>query len=390
MEDIVILGSTGSIGTQACDVARLHKIRVRGLTGHTNTRLLEKQAREFHPDCVCVSDEQFYGDLKQRLADTDIRVLSGMEGLCEVASLHSAHTVLNALVGMDGLLPTLSAVEMGKKVALANKETLVAGGELVMHAARENGAEVLPVDSEHSAIFQCLQGNTINRVRRLILTASGGPFYGYTPDDLRRVTLEDALRHPNWSMGAKVSIDSATLMNKGLELIEAVRLFDVAPDQVDVVIHRESIVHSMVEYEDGAVMAQLGTPDMRLPIQYALLYPQRLPSPAEPLSLTQCASLTFAQPDEGTFSCLPVCREAVRKGGTAPAFVNGANEAAVALFREGQIGFSRIGELVSGALEKILQEGVQPLTSVSDVLQADAAAREYVYSRTEHSLNGKG
>lgn len=377
MKSIVILGSTGSIGTQTLDVCRMHGFGVKALSASTNTAQLEKQAREFNPEYVCVYSESSYSDMKQRLADTEIKVLCGMEGLCELARL-DCDIVVNSVVGMVGLLPTLEAAKAGNDIALANKETLVAGGKLVTDCVKEHGVKLLPIDSEHSAIFQCLMGAADNRPEKILLTASGGPFYGKNTEELRGVTVEQALKHPNWSMGAKITIDSATLMNKGLELIEAVRLFDVRPEQVEIVVHRQSIIHSAVEFEDGAVIAQLGTADMRIPIQLALTYPRRLPSPAKKLSLFDVGQLTFSKPDPETFTCLGAAKRAISMEGNAPCAVNSANEAAVALFLAGKIGFLDIGEAVSGALESVK---FIPEPTLQEILDTKAAAEEYVAAK---------
>ena len=379
MKRISILGSTGSIGTQALDVARASGFPVAGLAANRSVSALERQAREFRPSTVCIYDEKLYKALKENLFDTGIRVVAGMEGLCEVAALSEADITLNAVVGMIGLRPTLAALRAGKDIALANKETLVTGGELVMREAAERDVKILPVDSEHSAIFQALQGGNQKQVQGIILTASGGPFYGWTREALARVTPEEALRHPNWEMGAKITIDSATLMNKGLELIEAVRLFGVAPEEVQIVVHRESILHSAVEYADGAVIAQLGVPDMRLPIQYALTWPERYPCPVKRLRLTDYGRLTFQEADEETFVCLKACKEAIRRGGLYPTAVNGANEQAVALFLEKKISVPEIGTLVSEALDTEL-----PMGAVTEqaIFAADRQAREEVLKKT--------
>lgn len=377
MKSIVILGSTGSIGTQTLDVCRMHGFGVKALSASTNTAQLEKQSREFKPEYVCVYSESSYSDMKQRLADTEIKVLCGMEGLCELARL-DCDIVVNSVVGMVGLLPTLEAAKAGNDIALANKETLVAGGKLVTDCVKEHGVKLLPIDSEHSAIFQCLMGAGENRPEKILLTASGGPFYGKNTEELRGVTVEQALKHPNWSMGAKITIDSATLMNKGLELIEAVRLFDVRPEQVEIVVHRQSIIHSAVEFEDGAVIAQLGTADMRIPIQLALTYPRRLPSPAKKLSLFDVGQLTFSKPDPETFTCLGAAKRAISMEGNAPCAVNSANEAAVALFLAGKIGFLDIGEAVSGALESVK---FIPEPTLQEILDTKAAAEEYVAAK---------
>ena len=377
MKNIVILGSTGSIGTQTLDVCRMHRFGVRALSAGSNTELLEKQAREFHPEYVCIFNENAFSDMKQRLSDTNVKVLCGMEGLCELARL-DCDIVVNSVVGMVGLVPTLEAAKAGNDIALANKETLVAGGRLVTDCIKQNNVQLLPIDSEHSAIFQCLIGAGENRPSKILLTASGGPFYGKTRDDLRKVTVEQALKHPNWSMGAKITIDSATLMNKGLELIEAVRLFDVRPEQVEIVVHRQSIIHSAVEFEDGAVIAQLGSADMRIPIQLALTYPERLPSPAKKLSLFDVGQLTFGRADEGTFTCLAAAKKAISLEGNAPCIVNSANEAAVALFLDRKIKFLDIGDVVNGALETV-KFIAQP--TLEDILDTRRAAEEYVAAR---------
>ena len=374
MKRLIILGSTGSIGVQALEVAERNGYRVTALAAGKNTRLLEKQARKFKPDIVAVSDESAAQDLKIRLQDTDIKVLVGQDGVCAAAQ-YEGDIVLNAIVGIAGLRPTLAAIDAGKTIALANKETLVAGGEIVNRKLKETGVKLLPVDSEHSAIFQSLQGAPHGSVKKILLTASGGPFYGKTKKDLESVTVKDALNHPNWSMGAKITVDSATLMNKGLEVIEAVRLFDVAPDDIEVLVHRQSIVHSGIELSDGAVIAQLGTPDMRLPIQYALTYPERADFAFEHLSLADIGSLTFARPDTDTFRCLPICIEAVKRGGLAPAAVNGANEEAVALFLAGKIKFLQIAEMAQKALDLVNNKREY---TIEDVFEADKAARELI------------
>ena len=371
---ISILGSTGSIGRQSLDVIAACGMRAAALTANRSVRELEEQARRFQPELAVLMEEDAAADLKVRLADTGVRVAAGMEGLLEAASLPGADTVLTAVVGMVGLRPTLAAIREGKRIALANKETLVCGGELVMDGAAAHGAEVVPVDSEHSALFQCLQGcRDRGEVRRLILTASGGPFFGYSRQALERVTLEQALRHPNWSMGAKITVDSATLMNKGLEYIEAMRLYAMPCDKISIVVHRESIVHSLVEYCDNAMLAQMGTADMRLPIQYALTWPARTDAVAGSLDLLSCPPLTFAQPDLDAFPCLRLAMDAARTGGTATAVLNGANEAAVGLFLEGKIRFMDIPAMVERALSRV--KSVQTPT-LEDILAADAAARE--------------
>lgn len=375
---ISVLGSTGSIGEQALDVARLHGYRINALTAARNVDIIEKQAREFRPAKVAMADEAAANELKIRLADTDIKVLSGVEGVCECAADNSDAIVLNSIVGMAGLQPTLAAIDLGCKIALANKETLVAGGQLVMNLAKQKNVDILPVDSEHSAIFQALQGmNDKKELKRIILTASGGPFFGKTKDELKNATVENALKHPNWSMGAKITIDSATMMNKGLELIEAVWLFDVAPKDVDIVVHRQSIIHSLIEYVDNSVIAQLGVPDMRIPIQYALTYPERFVSPVRQLRLEEWKTLTFDEPDYETFECINICRNAIEKGGLCTAVVNSANEKANELFRAGRIGFLDIARIVGKAFENSPKISEYTL---SDVLETDKWAREFVLS----------
>lgn len=376
-----LLGSTGSIGTQALDVARCLGIRVEALAARRNIALLEQQIREFKPSVAAVMDETAAAELRIKVSDLPVKVLSGMDGFREAAALDSCDTVLNSVVGMVGLIPTLTAIEAGKRLALANKETLVAGGRLVMDTAARCGVDILPVDSEHSAIFQSLQGSPGDHaVRKIILTASGGPFFGMTKEQLATVKKEQALKHPNWDMGQKITIDSATLMNKGLEVIEAAWLFGRTVDEIEVVVHRQSIIHSAVEYTDGSVIAQLGLPDMRIPIQYAITWPDRAPSPAKPLSLTEIGQLTFAQPDTENFRCLEICRQAMRLGGLCPCAANGANEAAVDLFLHDRISFPRIAELVGEAMER---QSVTPDYTLEDVLAADAAARQYVYDRVK-------
>ena len=375
---ISILGSTGSIGRQSLDVIAACGMEAAALTANSNAARMEEQVRQFKPELAVMMDERAAADLRIRLADTPVRVASGMEGLLEAAELPSADTVLTAVVGMIGLRPTMAAIREGKRIALANKETLVCAGQLVMEEARDFGAEILPVDSEHSALFQSLQGcRDRGEVRRLILTCSGGPFFGKTRTELQGVTRKDALQHPNWSMGAKITVDSATLMNKGLEFIEAMHLYQMPPEKISIVVHRESIIHSLVEYCDNAMIAQLGTPDMRLPIQYALTWPERVAGPATPLDLCSCGPLTFARPDTETFQCLALALEAAKTGGTAGAILNGANEAAVALFLESKIGFLDIADRVRRAMEQVK---VIADPSMTQVLEADAAAREAVLS----------
>ncbi len=374
-----ILGSTGSIGTQAIDVAKKLNMNVCALTANSNVKLMEEQVRLLKPQLAVMYDEASANELKTAIADTDTKVLSGMEGLLQAASIEQADTVLNSLVGMIGLLPTLTAAKAKKNIALANKETLVAGGDLVMRTVKENGVKLLPVDSEHSAIFQCLQAcPKESLLKKLILTASGGPFFGKREEELKNVTVAEALNHPNWSMGAKITIDSASMMNKGLEIIEARWLFDVDVDNIDVVVHRQSIVHSLIEFVDNSVLAQLGLADMRIPIQYALTYPDRVPSPVKQLNLWEIGTLTFDKPDYDTFKCLNACKEALRIGGTAPAIANGANEAANELFRNNKIKFLQIGQLVQESLKAVKS---CPINTVEDVLSADKAARDFVLSK---------
>lgn len=372
---LIILGSTGTIGVQALEVAQQHGMPVRALAAGRNVQRMEAQIRAFRPEIAVLHDETAAADLRTRVADLPVRVLAGTDGVMEAAS-SDCGIVLNAIVGIAGLRPTLAAIEAGHPVALANKETLVAGGALVMQAAQARGVPILPVDSEHSAIFQCLQAAPPNRaLRKLILTASGGPFFGRTAAELADITPAQALRHPNWSMGAKITIDSATMMNKGLEVIEATWLFGVPEDRVDVVVHRESIIHSMIEFDDYAVLAQLGVPDMKIPIQYALTYPNRYACPTQPLDLASYGKLTFFPPDDATFRGLPLCRDAIRRGGLCPAALNGANEAAVALFLAGRLRFPQIAEL---AAEAMAHQPAGAADSVAHILEADAAAREYV------------
>ena len=370
---ISLLGSTGSIGRQSLEVIAACGMTVASLTANRDVARMEAQCRQFRPRLAVMMDPAAAADLRTRLADTSIRVASGPEGLVEAATLEEADTVLTAVVGMVGLVPTLAAVRQGKRIALANKETLVCAGELVMNGADQYGAEIVPVDSEHSAIFQCLQGSRDRgEVKRLILTASGGPFWGWDKEAIASATVEQALKHPNWSMGAKITVDSATLMNKGLEFIEAMRLYRMPPEKISIVVHRESIIHSLVEYCDNAVLAQLGVPDMRLPIQYALTWPARTEAVAKPLDLLTCPPLTFHAPDYEAFPCLSLALEAAKTGGTATAILNGANEAAVGLFLAGQISFGEIAKRVERALSQV---PVVQTPALEDVLEADKAAR---------------
>ncbi len=370
---ISLLGSTGSIGRQTLEVCDALGLPVLALTANRNAALLEKQCRKYRPRLAVCMDPAAAGELKVKLADTAVRVLSGMDGLMEAATLDGADTVVTAVMGMVGLRPTLAAIRARKRIALANKETLVCAGELVMRTARECGAQIVPVDSEHSAIFQCLQGSRDRgEVKRLILTASGGPFFGKKREEMAQMTVKDALNHPNWSMGAKITVDSATMMNKGLEVIEAMRLYSLPLEKISVVIHRESIIHSLVEYCDNAILAQLGQPDMRLPIQYALTWPGRLPGPARELDLLQCPPLTFQAPDLENFPCLKLAMEAARTGGTATAILNGANEVAVEAFLHGKIGFLSIFDRVLLSLKRV---SVVQEPTLEDILAADAEAR---------------
>ena len=374
MKSLVILGSTGSIGTQALEVCRRDGYKVVALAAGSNVELLEAQAREFNVKAVAVFNEEKANELKIKLADTDVKVLSGVEGVCAVAEME-ADIALNSIVGIAGLRPTLAAIQSGKDIALANKETLVTGGDIVNRKAREKGVKILPVDSEHSAIFQSLQGAPKGSLKKILLTASGGPFFGKTRNDLENVTVKEALAHPNWSMGAKITIDSATLMNKGLEVIEAVHLFGVSANDIEVLVHRQSILHSAVELSDGAVIGQLGTPDMRLPIQYALTYPERSNYAFEKLSLSDIGTLTFQKPDTETFRCLPLCISAINEGGLRPTAVNGANEEAVRLFLEGKIKFLQIADLVEKAAYSV--ENKKDF-NLEDILYTDKAARQAV------------
>lgn len=377
---VSILGSTGSIGTQSLEVCEKHGLRVAALAAHSSVEALEQQIRKYKPSYACIYNEDKYSDLKSRIGDMNVRLLTGMDGLCTLASLDEADIILNSVVGMVGLLPTLTAISAGKDIALANKETLVAGGELVMKAAADRGVRIYPVDSEHSAIFQCLQGNKRSQLSKIILTASGGPFFGRSYDELKTVTKAQALHHPNWDMGNKITIDSATLMNKGLEFIEAKWLFDLAPDQIEIVVHRQSVVHSAVEYNDYSVIAQLGVPDMKIPIQYALLYPDRVSCPTGRLSLTDYGKLTFEKPDYATFKCLSAAIEAVKRGGAYPCLVNSANEEAVRAFLHDEIEFIEIGEIVSSVLDKF---DMSDIRTYDDVMKSDRAAREYVRKHIE-------
>lgn len=370
---LTILGSTGSIGRQSLEVIAALGLSVEALTAHRSVKLLEEQARAVHPKLAVLADEAAAKDLAVRLADTSVRVLGGREALLEAVTLPSIDTVLTSVVGIAGLEPTLAAIAAKKNIALANKETLVCAGALVTAEAKKQGVKLLPVDSEHSAIFQCLQGcQDRGEVERLILTASGGPFYGMTHDEIAKMTRREALKHPNWDMGAKITIDSATMMNKGFEVIEAMWLYDLPLERIDVVIHRQSVIHSLVEFRDGAVLAQLGAPDMRLPIQYAFTWPNRLPGPCERLNLLNCPNLTFSPPDGENFPCLELAREAAALGGIKPAALNGANEVAVAAYLTDQIGFYDIPRLCRLAIDAA---PVVKAPTLDDILAADALAR---------------
>lgn len=375
MRRISILGSTGSIGTQTLEVVEnLENMRVAAISGNQNIDLLEQQARKFQPELVAVMDAKNAETLRGRLADTKMRVVSGMDGLIEAATLDGVDTVVTSVVGNVGLQPTFAAIEAGKNIALANKETLVSAGQLVMDLAKKHGSKIYPVDSEHSAIFQSLQGNEGNPIARILLTASGGPFRGKKREELLQITAADALKHPNWSMGKKITIDSATLMNKGLEVMEAKWLFGVETEQIEVLIHPQSIVHSAVEYADGAVMAQMGEPDMRVPIQYALTYPKRVQNPFPRIDFAKRSTLTFEKPDTETFRCLALAYRALEEGGTLPAVLNGANEIAVARFLAGEISFLEIPALIELAMDAYT---VQYEYTLQDLLEADAWARAF-------------
>ena len=375
MRKISILGSTGSIGTQTLEVVEiLENIKVMAITGNSNVKLLEEQARKFQQELIAVMDEKNAEILKEKLSDLNIRVVSGMNGLVEAATYEGVDTVVTSVVGNVGLKPTFEAIRAGKNIALANKETLVSAGQLVMDLAKKHNINIYPVDSEHSAIFQSLQGNEGNKIERILLTASGGPFRGKNREELLHVTAADALKHPNWSMGNKITIDSATLMNKGLEVMEAKWLFGVDVDQIEVLVHPQSIVHSAVEYEDGAIVAQLGEPDMRVPIQYALTYPKRIKNPFPRVDFTQRSNLTFDKPDMETFKCLSLAYRALKTGGTLPAVLNGANEVAVARFLKGDIGFLDIPELIEQTMDAYT---VKYEYTLEDLLEADAWAKDY-------------
>lgn len=377
--NISILGSTGSIGTQALEVVDdlegYKDINVTAITGNSNISLLEAQARKYKPEVVAAADEKNAAELKIRLADTDVRVVSGEEGLIEAATLEKTDMVLSSIVGFAGLVPTMNAIKCGKDIALANKETLVTAGSLFMDAVKENGVRLLPVDSEHCAIFQSMQGGKHGEVRKILLTASGGPFFGKTRDELKAVTKADALKHPNWTMGAKITIDSATLMNKGLEVLEARWLFGAEIDDIEVVVHRESIIHSMVEFCDKSIIAQMSLPSMKHPIQYAFTYPNRLVSPDKSVDFAQLANMTFYKPDEDTFRCLALAKRAGRIGGTMPAVMNAANEAAVAAFLQDKIGFLDIADIVENAMNEFKPKSAPTL---DEIIETDREVRRTV------------
>lgn len=378
--NLILLGSTGSIGTQSLDVARKHNINVVALSAHKNVKLLEEQILEFRPEYICITDTESANNFEDKAKELGVVLFKGSKGTQKLAQLQGYENVvvLNAIVGIAGLKATLAAIESGKDVALANKESLVTGGKLVMDAVKRNNVKLLPVDSEHSAIFQCLQDkNSAPSLKKILLTASGGPFFGYTKEQLLNVTKEQALKHPNWSMGSKITIDSATLMNKGLELIEAVWLFDVKPEDVQIVVHRQSIIHSMVQYADNSVIAQLGSPDMRIPIQYSLTYPERMECNAAEVDFFTVKDFTFAPADDDTFMCLKAAKTAIAKGGLYPCAINGANERAVELFLQDKISFTDIGRAVYGVVE---QFDFSDDYTLDDVIATDKLAREYVDS----------
>lgn len=375
-KNIAVLGSTGSIGAQALDVVRMSGFNVTALAAGKNIKLLEEEIREFKPKLAGVADEKAAKELRARVRDINVKIVAGKEAVLEAAAFRENDIVLNSVVGIAGLAPTMAAINANKTLALANKESLVAAGDIVMGEAKKRGVAVLPVDSEHSAIFQSLQGSRdkARELKKIILTASGGPFFGKTAEALKKVTVKEALHNPNWSMGAKITVDSSTLMNKGLELVEAVKLFHIPPEQVEIVVHRQSILHSAVEFCDGAVIAELGVPDMRIPIQYALTYPYRYPSPAKSLDIFKMGALTFEKPDLKTFKCLDVMIKAAKKGGLTTAAANGANEQAVAFFLDGKISFTDIGDLVESAANKDYGSEI----TLGAVYETDRKARELV------------
>lgn len=376
MKKIGILGSTGSIGTQTLEIVRSNPdLQVIALAAGSNVSLMEQQVREFHPMLAVMGSEEAATDLKNRIADTDTRVSAGMEGMLELAILPQMEVLVTAIVGMIGIRPTIAAIKAGKTIALANKETLVTAGHIIMPLAKEKGVSILPVDSEHSAIFQSMHGENRERVSKILLTASGGPFRGKKTEELQDITVEDALKHPNWSMGRKITVDSATLVNKGLEVMEAKWLFDVEPEQIQVVVHPQSIIHSMVEYVDGGIMAQLGMPDMKLPIQYALFYPDRRPMDGRRVDFFALKSISFEEPDVKTFRGLQLAYDAIAAGGSMPTVFNAANEKAVGLFLDKKIRFLAIYDLIQGAME---QHKVIVNPTVDEILEAEAQAHAYI------------
>lgn len=372
MKTITILGSTGSIGTQSLQVCKNMGYKICGLTTDKNYKILETQAREFKPKFISCNDKEGYEYLKNIFANDEIKVLFGSEGINEIAQV-KCDIILNSIVGIAGLVPTMKAIEAKNHIALANKETLVTGGKIVLNFAKKNNVKIYPVDSEHSAIFQCLQGANGNKISKILLTASGGPFFGKTFEELEHITVKEALNHPNWSMGAKITVDSSTLMNKGLEFIEAMWLFDLKPEQIEVVIHRESIVHSAIEFEDGSVIAQMGVPDMKIPIQYALTYPQRTDCKVKRLSITDIGKLTFSKPDYNTFKCLPIAIEAIKKGGLYPCAINASNEQAVKMFLNNEIGFNDISRACKHILENVDLSGYSQ--TLENILKIDKEIR---------------
>ena len=377
MKNISVLGSTGSIGVNTLKIAKKHGFSAVALACNGNVELFEQQCREFMPEIAAMYDTAAANDLKVRLADTDIKVIGGQEGVLCAAACESAHIVVNAVVGIAGLKPTVAAIQSKKTLALANKESLVTAGDIVMKTAKDNGVDIIPVDSEHSAVFQCLNSKIDSKLNKIILTASGGPFFGKNKEELHKVTPQMALKHPNWNMGQKVTIDSATLFNKGLEVIEAMHLFSLTPADIEVVVHPQSIVHSAVEFCDNSVIAQMGVPDMKMPIQLALTYPQRLECDVSPLSLSEIGNLGFFKPDLETFSALKTCIYAAEKGGLKPCAANGADEVAVKMFLQGKIRFTDIGELIKKAVDN--QKDVKTY-NIDDVFEADKAAKEFVLS----------
>ncbi|MBQ7376618.1 MAG: 1-deoxy-D-xylulose-5-phosphate reductoisomerase [Clostridia bacterium] len=373
-QTISVLGSTGSVGEQALDVADKFGLRVSSVSANTNSKRVEEQARKFSLSSVAMADESAAADLRVRLADTDVKVYAGESGICEMVASEKQDTVVNSIIGEAGLLPTLAVIDSGARLALANKESLVVAGEIVMARAKERGVEILPVDSEHSAIFQCLKSGRQSEIKKILLTASGGPFYGYTKEQMKDIKLSDALAHPTWKMGAKITIDSATLMNKGFEVIEAVHLFGVDADRIQVVVHRESIIHSMVEYIDNSIIAQMSVPDMRLCIQYAVAYPERSPEIIKELDLFSISSLTFKKPDTETFALLACAVDAVKRGGALPAVLNAANEVAVGAFLQGRAEFYQITESVSEVLSRL--GDAEQAHTLDSILEYDRAARD--------------